>query len=189
MSDSITPKEENKETPEEKYVPKSAYDEKSADMHKFKEALKAEKARNNELQSKIEAEERAKLEEKQQFEELYKKAQLEKEQLMASIEQERSQLAMQRKKAALKDQLGNIKDNYLNLANIDAIEINEDGTVSSESVLSVANAFKSEYPEVLPSSQAANATSQASPINNIPSNEKSLSEMTVEEMQAKLKNL
>ena len=194
MSDSIANKETEKSvasTPEskEEFVLKKAYDEKSKDMHKFKEAYKKAQALNSELQSRIEAEERAKMEEKQQFEELYKKSEAEKASLLQQIELEKQQLLSQRRKSALKQELGNIKEAYLGLANIDSIEVNEDGTLNSESVRQIANAFKQEHPALIPSGNSSSINSVAAPIDGTAPGQKSVSDMTFEEAKEALKQL
>lgn len=185
MSDSITKEETAKaevSKPEQnEYVSKKAYEEVSADLHKFKKAKKDLLAQVNELKARFEAEEKAKMEEKQQFEELYKKAEAEKSSLLQQIEQERTQLLNQRRKAALKQELGNIKDVYLNLAEINSIEVNEDGTLNSESVRSVANAFKQEHSALIPSGNSGTITSQAAPIDTASNSNVSVDDLDYDE--------
>lgn len=193
MSDSITkeqaaPKAETSKSEKEEYVSRKAYEEVSADLHKFKKAKKDLVAQINEFKARFEAEERAKLEEKQQFEELYKKAQAEKDALLQQIESDRQQLLQQRRKAALKQELGNIKDVYLNLADLNSIEVNEDGSINSESVLSVANNFKQEHSALIPSGNSGTITSQAAPIDSS-SPAKDVSELSYEEALTLFQNL
>ncbi len=195
MSDSITNQEKAEPTvpsqveTKEEYVAKKAYEEVTADLHKNKKAKRDLLAKVNELQARIESEEKAKMEEKQQFEELYKKAELEKQQLIQSIQEKETRLLNERKKAALKQELGNIKEVYLNLVSIDQIEVDENGLVNSESVRAVANTFKQEHPQLIPSQGASNITAAAAPIDSTVSKEKTIDEMSFEEMAAQLQQL
>lgn len=183
------PKVEPKAAPEEanEMVHKKAFTEVSNDMHKFKSKAKEATARINELEAAAKSREEADLKSQSKWEELYNKEKKAREVLEADNKTQRERNQLNEKKSALKAELGNVKDVYLSHANLDAIEIQEDGTVSSESVLEVANAFKTEYPELIPSSGTGNITNQAAASGVVTSNApKSLAEMTTDEKVAEL---
>jgi len=191
MSDSIDQKEVPASEPQkqEDFVARKAYEQVTADLHKNKKAKKDLLARVNELEAQREAQEKAKMEEKQQFEELYKKSEAEKAALLQQIEQEKKQLLAQRKKSALKQELGNIKEAYLGLANVDGIELNEDGTINSESVRHIANTFKQEHPALIPSGSSSNITSTAAPIDTNAESNQSVNDLSYDDALKKLMEL
>lgn len=177
----------------EEYVAKKAYEEVTRDMHKFKSKLRDVEAAKSEYEAKLKSIEEQKLMEEKRWEELYAKEKAEKEQLAQVREKDRQLYLRSTKLHALKQELGGkVKDIYLSHANLEGIEINDDGSLSSESVLRVANEFRQNFPEVIPQSSNATMTNTAAPTqfeNN--QAEKSISEMTFDEKQrylTKLKN-
>ena len=74
-------------------------------------------------------------------------------------------------------------------ANIEGIEVRDDGTLSSESVVSVANKFREENPALVPSNNAGTITDSA-PASNTLSNEpiKDVSDMSKDELRDLLSN-
>jgi hypothetical protein len=159
----------------EKFVSRSAYEEVSKDMHKYKTKVKDTEAKVSEYEAKLKAIEEAKLLDEKRFEELYQK---EKERAMRAedaLKTTNDHYMRSVKMTALMRELGgNIKAKYLIHADLNAIVVHDDGTLSSESVTAVANKFRQENPELVPAQNVGNindvdATSQASnttkPIN------------------------
>lgn len=162
-SGSATPDAGSNQVEDKKdFVPAKAYEEVSRDMHKFKKEREEMKAALTEMQTQLKLQEEAKMQEQEQYKELFQKrdAELEAERKRAELERSRYTKAV--KISALKNELGGkVKDVYLNLANVEGIVVNEDGTVDSESVRNVANDFRKEHGQVIPQSEAANITGHA----------------------------
>jgi predicted nucleic acid-binding Zn-ribbon protein len=173
------------------YVRKQAYEEVSKDMHKFKSKAKDAEARIAEFEAKLKAIEEQKLKDEKRYQELYEREKQERERADSNRKKDRELYLRGLKMSALKSELGNIKDAYLTHAAIDEIEINEDGTLSSDSVRSVANKFRQEHSQLIPSDVSGNITSFASPTSFSPTSGKvkSLNEMSYEEKARYLKQL
>lgn len=176
---------------EKKFVPVTAYKEVSSDMHKFKSRAKEAEAKANELAERIKAIEEDKLKEQQRFEELYEREKTEREKERQERLQERNLYERAVKISALKDELGGkVKDDYLSFAQLDKIELKEDGTLSSESVQEVANAFRQEHPGLIAKDSSVNITGNA-PANGVVTEqpERSLANMSVAEKEALLSKM
>lgn len=141
---------------EEKFVPKTAYEEVSKDMHKYKSKVKDAEARAAELEARMKAIEEAKLMEEKRFEELYQKERDAREKAENALKQTNEHYIRSVKMTALMRELGNIKPKYLQHANLDEIIVRDDGSLSSESVVAVANKFRQENPELVPTTNAGN---------------------------------
>ena len=165
-----------------------AYKKVSEDMHKYKAEKKEMAMELARLKADLEAQQKAKLEEQNRFEELYRKAEQEKNNLLQERQQEKQLFVDAVKKSALKTELGgNIKDQYLNLADFSSIEVREDGSLDSETVREAANKFRQDHPALVPSSASGSINSIAPPVNPAISNQpKSINEMTKEEKIAAL---
>lgn len=169
------------------YVRLSAYEEVKTDMFKYKDKSKQAAAELNELKAQLKAIEEEKLKETQSYQELYEKAKQEREELEARYQQEQISNQNARKRAALKNELGNVRDEYLNHANLNAIEINDDGTISPDSVKAVANQFRQDHSVLIPTENSNQITNQAPASGQVVLNKpKSLSEMSFEEKRALL---
>ena len=165
-----------------------AYKQVSSDMHKYKQQAKEAKMEAERLKADLEAQQKAKLEEQNRFEELYRKAEEEKTSLLQERQREKQLFTDAVKKSALKTELGgNIKDAYLNLADYSKIELNEDGSLNSESVRQVANSFRQDHPALVPSPVSGNINAVAPPTNpGIQNEPKTVDTMTKEEKYARL---
>lgn len=184
----VQPQTESTSKEESKFVPATAYKEVSSDMHKFKSRYREAEAKANELAERLKAIEEEKLKEQQRFEELYEREKAEKERLAQEKEQEKNLYLRSVKISALKNELGGkVKDEYLSFANIDSIELKEDGTLSSESVQNVANDFRQAHPSLIAQDSAVNITGTA-PANGVVTEqrERSLDQMSIEEKVALL---
>jgi len=181
------PKQTALESSEPDMVRKEAFQEVSNDMHKYKSAMKTEKARANEAEAKLKAHEDDQLKAKAKWEELYIQEKKKREELENKTEKQQLEMSDARKKAALKNELGNVKDAYLVHADLDSIEIGDDNKLNSESILNVANKFRSDYPELIPSTESGNITNQAARTGAVTqTSPKSLAEMTTDEKIAEL---
>lgn len=143
---------------EDKFVSRTAYEEVSKDMHKYKSTNKELQARLNEMEARIKQAEEAKLEEQQRYEELYKREKEKAQELENNLKQTNEHYVRSVKMTALMRELGEIKPKYLQHADLDSIEVREDGSISSESVTKVANKFREENPELVPSQNAGSIT-------------------------------
>jgi len=173
---------------EKKFVPAAAYKEVSSDMHKFKARAKEAEARENELAERIKAIEEDKLKQEKRYEELYENEKTEREKERSERMQERNLYERAVKISALKDELGGkVKDDYLSFAQLDKIELKEDGTLSSESVQNVANTFRQEHPGLIAKDSSVNITGNA-PANGVLTEqpEKTIGNMTVDQKVALL---
>lgn len=176
---------------ETKFVPVTAYREVSQDMHKFKNRAKEAEARANELEAKFRAAEEAKLKEQNKYQELYEREKQEREKIENERLRDRELYLRSVKVSALKSALGGkVNDQYLSFANIDKIELKEDGTLNSDSVQAVANAFRQDHPGLIAKDSAVNITGSA-PANGIVTEQpaKSLKEMTMEQKIALLEQI
>jgi hypothetical protein len=171
------------------FVKKQAYEEVSQDMHKFKMRAKEAEARAAEYEARLKAQEEAKLMDEKRFQELYEREKKQREDAERTSKKERELYLRAVKLTALKSELGPVKDEYLTHAEIDKIELNADGSLSSESVRQVANNFRQNHAQLLPTQAGGNITSYASPTSFSPAKPKSLSEMSYAEKAAMLKQL
>lgn len=175
----------------DEFVRRQAYEEVSADMHKFKQRAKEAAAKASEYEAKLKSIEEQKLKDQEEWQKLYEQERQQREQLESSVQSEKERYLNSVKLAALKSELGGkVKDVYLQHANLNDIEFNEDGSLSPESVARVANQFREEHSVLIPSESNNNITNQAPMSGNTHApKEKSLSEMSFEEKAAHLKSL
>jgi len=177
MSDSIDKEEVQMNEPkEESHVSKKAYEDVSKDMHKFKSKSREAEARANELEVQLKAIQDEKLAENNQWKELAERRQEELDAMMADVSNKEKRYIDTAKKAALKSELGSIRDEYLAHADINSITLNDDGTVNTESVHEVANSFREQHSVLIP--QAEEKTSTSIPAQK----HRDLSSMTQEEI-------
>ena len=166
------------------FVKRSAYEEVSKDMHKYKASYKeiaAEKAR---LEAELKSREEAKLAEQSRFEELYQREKEEKAKLEQTLRQNQEHLINSVKKTALLRELGDMDPKYLQHANLESIEVRDDGTLSSESVVAVANKFREENPALVPSNNAGTITDSAPANQTLQSQPtKDVSQMSKDELR------
>lgn len=168
--------------PKDQFVPKNAYEEVSKDMHKYKAQAKAEAAAKAELEARLKAIEEAKLVEEKRFEELYQKEREAKDKAEQALKATNDHYLRSIKMTALMRELGNIKPKYLTHASVDEIVVNDDGSLSSESVVKVANKFRQENPELVPTQSAGNINDIAPSNNTFTTQQnKTLDTMTLEE--------
>lgn len=182
MSDSIDNENVNSvdEKEEGKYVPKKAYEGVSNDLHKFKSKYRDAEAKATELEQRLKAIEEEKMLEKNQYKELFEQKTEEFEALRNEVQTKEEKYRDTAKRAALKAELGDIRSEYLAHANINAIELDENGIPSKESVLGVANDFREKHAVLIPSK--ADSSSTALP----PTSEPPVSELTKEQLNEKL---
>lgn len=177
---------------EDEFVPKSAYFEVTRDMHKYKQERRELKAKLSEYEAKVRAEEEARLKEQERWKELSERYEREKREAIEQAQNLKNAIIREKKIQALKSELGgNVRDEYLSFANIDEIEVDESGSLSSESVRVVANKFRQEHGSLIPESRTANITSRSAastgPVGQPQA--KSLRDMTFEERAQYLADL
>lgn len=164
-TDNTEAKPKNSDSKEEAFVPKNAYEEVSKDMHKYKSQAKEAAAKAAQLEAQMKAIEDAKLMDEKRFEELYAKERAEREKAEAALKNTSEHYLKTVKMSALIRELGNIKPKYLAHADLDAIVVHDDGSLSSESVTAVANKFRQENPELVPGMNAGNQNDVAPSTN------------------------
>ena len=178
------------EQQKEEYVSRKAYEEVTRDMHKFKQKQKEEAAARAELEARLKAQEEAELREKEQWKELFEKKEQELTQFKDELSQKDRAITMQAKRNALRSELGNIKDEYLNLARLDDLELDEYGAVTNESLHGVANRFREDHPALVSSTPAPKITNQAPDTNSaVNSNGNDVSKLSLEQKKAKLREV
>lgn len=178
--------QENGESQESKqdFVPAKAYEEVSRDMHKYKNAQKEKDAEINALKAQLKAQEEAKLQENQQWEEIAKRREAELEEAKTKYSQQSSRFNQAIKRTALRQELGGkIREEYLQFANLDAIQMDENGVIDSESLHNAANEFRKQHGQLIPQDQKEEITGHDSSINDL-SSTKPVSEMTADELVA-----
>jgi predicted nuclease with TOPRIM domain len=152
--------------PQEKkdeFVSKDAYTQVSEDMHRFKSAAREAAAKAAELEQKLANKEREEMEAKQQFEDLYKKEQSKAKQLEERLDKNNKLFKDSIKKSHLKSELGpGVKDQYLDFADINSIEIDEAGKIVADSLKAVADKFREEHPSLVGDKDAPNPNSVGS---------------------------
>ncbi|MCK5605124.1 hypothetical protein KAR91_24755 [Candidatus Pacearchaeota archaeon] len=169
-------------------VARKAYEEVSGDMHKYKAKNKQLDLELSEYKAKLKTIEESKMKEQSQWQELYDREKEKTGDLESKLSNEKNLFMRSVKLQALKSELGAVKDIYLQNANIDDIIINDDGSLGSESVKSVANNFRQVFPEVIPSVSGLNITAQSpGEFNQI--NEKPLGELSYEDKVLRLQRL
>lgn len=167
---------------EEQYVARKAYEEVRGDMFKHKARAKEAAAKASELEARLKAIEEEKLADQERWKELYEKERSEREQTKEQLESEKSRFYRSMKMAALKSELGGkVRDEYLTLANLDSIEVGEDGALSSESVRELANQFRQEHPQLIPNEGSANVTGHA-PTSSVNAPQKGIEELSKREL-------
>lgn len=177
------------ESSQDQFVPKKAYESVSADMHKYKQSNRELKARLNEIEANLKAQEEERLKETDQYKTLYEKEKAERERVANEVASERQRLSDFQKRSALKQALGgSVKDEYLAHADLASIEVLENGSLSPESVESVANKFRSDHPMLIPPSNEQQITNQAAAGKPPQKQEKTLAEMTYAEKAALLQS-
>lgn len=153
---------------QEAFVSKKAYEEVSKDMHRFKQKAKELEATVNEFQAQLKAQEEQKMQEQEQWKELYQKREAELEQVRKDAEDKQRRYLNSVKMSALKQELGaNVRDEYLRFASLDAININEDGSIDRDSLREAANSFRKEHGQLIPTSENVNITGQAASSTNV----------------------
>jgi hypothetical protein len=175
----------------EEFVRRQAYEEVNKDMHKFKSRAKDAEAKAAEAEAKLKAIEEDRLKQDQKYQELYEREKKQREIEANARKKDRDLYLRGLKLAALKGELGNVREEYLSHAAIDEIEVQETGALSSDSVRSVANKFRQEHPSLIPTNVSGNITGYASPTSFNPTSNKTktLGEMSFAEKADYLKQL
>lgn len=166
------------------FVPAKAYEEVTRDMHKYKTGLKEREAEINQLKAQLKAQEEAEMRKNEQFKELAERREAELEELKTQYSHKSSRFETAVKRTALKQELGGrIKEEYLQFANLNAILMDENGIVDSESLRAVANEFRKQHGQLIPQEQTNDITGHDSSIQEIGS-QKKISEMNSDELLA-----
>lgn len=174
----VSDEQEQGSATEEQYVPRKAYEEVSRDMHKYKQTAREAEAARTEYEAKLKQLEEEKMKEQAQWKELAEKREQELELARKEANETKSRFSSAVKKSALKQELGgSIRDEYLSFANIDSIELNDDGSLNMESLRNVANKFREEHGSLIPPAKP-DSTSKAAPTGQTVSQGKSIDELS-----------
>ena len=135
-------------------VSKKAYSEVSKDMLKYKQEMKALQAQLAQVQADKEAADTAQLQEKEEWHQLYKIAETKLSTLAQERDAERNKFITFHKVNAVVEKLGGFKKpEYTKFIDTNAIEIDENGSVIEDTVLSQVERIRKEYPELIKQSQ------------------------------------
>jgi len=141
---------EPKASSQDELVPKQAFVEVTADMHKYKNEVRETKAQLIKEREEKETLVREKMEAEKQYKELYEKERDEKAKALEQIKVERKNFLDSHKINYLIQELGGLaRSEYIKHANLNAIEINEDGTVDQNSLKKEADRFRQEHAVLL----------------------------------------
>jgi hypothetical protein len=147
---------------QDEFVPKKAYVEVSEDMHKFKNKLKETEARLNEAIEKEKSKEQEKLASEKRFQELYEAEKKRADELFSQKKVERQNFLNATKRSALLSEIGSLeKPEYVRFANLEAIEVKEDGEVELSSLKKEAERFKQEHSALLKKAKVPMLPNQA----------------------------
>lgn len=184
-----TQKPSGNDEPKDASVSKKAYEEVARDMHKFKDRAKKAEERANQYEAELKAREEREMQEREEWKALYEKREAEINQIRQEALDKEQRLVRTQKLAALKQELGgSIKDEYLGFANLDAITITETGSIDVDTLREVANQYRQEHGQLIPSKENTNITGQAgSNFDNF--QPKPLDKMSHEEKVAALKEI
>lgn len=134
----------------DEFVPKPAFVEVTADMHKYKSKLKETEAKLNQKTEEVESLNRERMEAEKQYKELYEKERDDKVKALEQIKVERKNFLDSHKINYLLQELGGVsKTEYIKHANLNAIEVNEDGTIDQKSLKKEADRFRQEHSVLL----------------------------------------
>lgn len=161
----------------EEFVSKQSYLAVSKDMHTYKQKMKELTAQLEAIKADNEARDVAVLQEKEQWHDLYKKSEAKIQELQTVRDQERSKFLEGHKKNSVLQQVSFKKQDYIRFIDVSKIEVNEDGSISPESVQLEVDRIRKEYPELIKTS-AKETLPDAAPKGAA---NKSYSEMTSEE--------
>ena len=187
--ENVQPEAEVQQQEREEYVPKTAYENVSKDMHKYKDEKKRLAAEKNELEARLKAIEEEKLVEQERYKELFEKERSQRELKEKELQAKEDRYNESLKKSALRSELGNINPAYLVHADLSAIDMLDDGTVSPESVREIANKFRQDHPALIPANDGQNITGDAPPSKRPLNQPKELADMSLDEKVAYLASM
>ena len=157
-----------KEEVKEEFVSKKAYSEVASDMHKYKSELKDIKAKLNQLNAEKEAEKNEQLAEQGRWEELYKKQSEDMNRLKQEKSADQDKFIGFHKKNSVLQKVGGFKrDEYNKFINVDAINLNDDGSIDEVSMNLEIDRIRQTYPELLKTSASNKLPNNAPKESNI----------------------
>lgn len=136
----------------EEFVSKQAYVAVSKDMHTYKQKMKELTAQLEAIKADNEAREVSVLQEQEKWHDLYKKSETKIQELQSIRDQERNKFLEGHKKNSVLQNVSFKKPDYIRFIDVSKIEVNEDGSISPESVQLEVDRIKKEYPELLKTS-------------------------------------
>ena len=162
---------------EQELVSKQAYVEVRGDMMKYKSQLKEQKALLSQMQAEKDLAAKEKLAEQGKWEDLYNKNQSELEAMKAERIEEKSKFVNHHKKNSIIKELGGFKkDSYQSFINTEAIDLNESGQPTPESVQAEVDRIRQEYPELINSNSKERLPNEAASAGKTDSSYENMSE-------------
>ncbi len=154
-------------------------DQRKADRDKARDL----QTRLDAVQAEREEADRTRLAEQARFKELYETEKKKASDLDARIKEMTQGQIEARKREAIKAELGGVrKDDYLKFADLSAVQVNDDGSVDTESVRAAANKFREAYPELVTGKAGSKLPNEAGS-GYTPPKLKPLSEMSPAELR------
>lgn len=131
-------------------VDKKAYLRVSKDMHEYKDQLKATKAELDRIKADIEAQQTQKMVEEKKWADLYKKSETVIQAKDKELQETKNKFANFHKLNSVLQEVGGFKKNeYNRFVNLEAIQLNADGSVDEATVKAEADRVRREYSELL----------------------------------------
>jgi hypothetical protein len=131
-----------------------AYESHKKAINQLKETQKQNKELADRLanyERALKEKEESELKEQNKWREMFEKTKEENKKLQESIVYAKKSMENAVKQRAFLDTLGTkIKDDYLTFVDFDSIDLDEKGRIDTDTLESVVNKFKTNYPELLP---------------------------------------
>lgn len=182
----VTDKNDQLVSKEDNFVPKDAYKRVSEDMHKYKNQMKEYQAQVEQFKLEKDEMQKQTLIEQEKWQELYKRSEEKMKFLEAERDNERNKFINSHKLNAVIQQVGGLKrPEYVKFIDVKDVQIKDDGSIDNDSLLSLSERIKREYPELLASSMKTSLPDKA-PSSPSP---KTISEMNENERDALRRSL
>ena len=175
---------ENSEAKEE-YVSRKVAEDFKSDMFKYKDRSKSLEAQNNELTMKLEAIERDKLEKNSEWEKLYQQEKDARESAETNLQAQETRFVDSAKINAVLDKVGGFKKpEYSKFINPTNIEIDENGSITPESLRAEVERVSQNYAELLNTSSTSQMPNNAAPKGKTSNDSTDLKDMTQNDLLA-----
>lgn len=142
--------EDNSQKEQDQFVKYENYEKVLKQRKKDQVRVRELEAEINAFKAEREAAEETALKEQNKFKELYEKEQQKAQELSDQFSGLRQEIQLTTKRNALKSELGGVQqEEYLQFANLDGIEVLEDGTINLDTVKAVAAEYREKHSHLL----------------------------------------